>query len=79
MFPVELFRRALPVLAPVIVVTTAGAFSITGPSSSESPYLLPTKPGVVTMSVFSVGESVNFKPDGVTPYRMVGIPDGLGA
>ena len=25
------------------------------------------------------GDSVNFKPDGVTPYRMVGIPDGLGA
>jgi hypothetical protein len=31
------------------------------------------------MSVLTVGDSVNFKPDGVTPYRMVGIPDGLGA
>lgn len=52
---------------------------ITGPSSSESPYLIRTQPGVVTMSVLTVGDSVNNKPDGVTPYRMVGIPDGLGA
>ena len=33
----------------------------------------------MTVSVFTVGDSVNFKPDGVTPYRMVGIADGLGA
>jgi hypothetical protein len=31
------------------------------------------------MSVLTVGDAVNYKPDGVTPYRMVGIPDGLGA
>jgi hypothetical protein len=50
----------------------------TGPSSSQSPYVLPSQPGVVTKSVLTVGDSVNLKPDG-TPYRMVGIPDGLGA
>lgn len=55
------------------------AGAVTGPSSSESPYLLRSQPGVVTMSVLTVGDSVNYKPDGVTPYRMVGIPDGLGA
>jgi hypothetical protein len=33
----------------------------------------------VTKSILTVGDSVNTKPDGVTPYRMVGIPDGLGA
>jgi hypothetical protein len=26
-----------------------------------------------------VGDAVNYKADGTTPYRMVGIPDGLGA
>jgi hypothetical protein len=41
-------------------------------------YLLPVAPGVVTKGLFTVGETVNTKPDG-TPYRMVGIPDGLGA
>ena len=51
----------------------------TGPSSSQSPYIVPTEPGVVTKSILTVGDSVNTKPDGVTPYRMVGIPDGLGA
>jgi len=34
---------------------------------------------VTFTSVFSVGDTVNNKPDGVTPYRFVGIPDGLGA
>src|SRR5262245_4275911 len=53
--------------------------AITGPSSSESPYVLRSRPGVVTKSILTVGDSVNFKSDGVTPYRMVGIPDGLGA
>ncbi len=51
----------------------------TGPSSSESPYIIRSVPGVVVKSILTVGDSVNFKPDGVTPYRMVGIPDGLGA
>ena len=51
----------------------------TGPSSSESPYVIRAEPGVVIKSILTVGDSVNLKPDGVTPYRMVGIPDGLGA
>jgi hypothetical protein len=42
------------------------------------PYLVPTAPGVITKALFTAGDSVNTKPDG-TPYRMVGIPDGLGA
>jgi len=50
-----------------------------GPSSSESPYVIRGEPGVVIKSILTVGDSVNLKPDGVTPYRMVGIPDGLGA
>jgi len=51
---------------------------ITGPTSSQSPYVLPIADGVVTKSLLTVGDSVNNKPDG-TPYVMVGIPDGLGA
>jgi hypothetical protein len=50
----------------------------TGPSSSQSPYLVRTQPGIVTKSILTVGDSVNTKPDG-SPYRLVGIPDGLGA
>jgi hypothetical protein len=51
----------------------------TGPSSSQSPYLLPVSPNWTSTSILTTGDSVNFKPDGATPYRMVGIPDGLGA
>jgi hypothetical protein len=51
----------------------------TGPSSSASPYLVPVAPGVVTRSILTVGDSVNNKPGSTAPYRMVGIPDGLGA
>ena len=71
----KLFQLAMAAALPA----TAIANNITGPSSSESSYLLSARPGVVTVSVLTVGDSVNFKPDGVTPYRLVGIPDGLGA
>ena len=60
-------------------IFTALAQSITGPSSSQSPYLVRTEAGVVTVSILTVGDAVNYKADGITPYRMVGIPDGLGA
>jgi hypothetical protein len=67
---------ALSVLATVSSV--AQAHSIEGPSSSQSPYVIRSISGVVTKSILTVGDSVNNKPDG-TPYRLVGIPDGLGA
>ena len=60
-------------------VTGLLANSITGPSSSQSPYIVRSQPGVVVKAIMTVGDSVNLKPDGVTPYRMVGIADGLGA
>ena len=53
--------------------------TFTGPSSSATPYMIPSNPGIEITSLMTVGDSVNNKPDGVTPYRMVGIPDGLGA
>src|SRR5215510_14040249 len=69
-------------VALVLLLTMVGvafANSIKGPSSSQSPYIVQSQPGVITKAVLTVGDSVNLKPDGVTPYRMVGIPDGLGA
>ena len=57
-------------------VTVAGS---KGPSTASTPYLVPAASGVRTVSVLTVGESVSPKLDGVTPYRMVGLPDGLGA
>src|SRR5687767_315994 len=77
-------RKAFTSILLVVVFTlsavgTVLANSITGPSSSQSPYILRSQPGVVTKSIFTVGDSANFKADGVTPYRMVGLPDGLGA
>jgi len=50
----------------------------TNPSNS-TPYIVPVANGVKTKAIFTVGETANLKPDGITPYRMVGIPDGLGA
>jgi hypothetical protein len=46
--------------------------------SADPAYLAPVAPGWRTRALITVGETVNDKPDG-SPYRMVGIPDGLGA
>src|ERR1041384_6547825 len=48
------------------------AATLTGPSSSASPYVVPVAPGATTISILTAGDSVN-------GYRMVGVPDGLGA
>jgi hypothetical protein len=50
-----------------------------GKLTSATPHIVPVAPGVLTVPIMTVGESVNDKPDGVTPYRMVGLPDGMGA
>src|SRR4030095_9875364 len=79
MLATKLCRMILLAAIPAAGVANTLANAVTGPTSSESPYVVRTRPGVVTVSLMSVGDAVNFKPDGVTPYRMVGIPDGLGA
>ena len=56
-------------------VALAGGGS-TGTSSSQSPYLVPTKDGVEIRSIFTTGDAVGGTLAG---YRMAGIPDGLGA
>lgn len=74
-----LYRIGLLATTWAAAINSVISGTITGPSSSQSPYVVGSKPGVVTVSLLSVGDSVNSKPDGVTPYRMAGIPDGLGA
>lgn len=52
----------------------------TGPSSSQSAYVIPVEPGVFTKSILSVGDTVQKTGAATgTTYKMVGIPDGLGA
>jgi serralysin len=47
-------------------------------STTQTPYLVPTNSNVAFNSILSVGDIVGTKSDG-TPWKMVGIPDGLGA
>src|SRR5882672_12260730 len=42
-------------------------------STAAAPYLVPSAPGVTIMPLITTGESA------ANGYRMVGIPDGLGA
>jgi hypothetical protein len=48
-------------------------------SQIELPYLLSAHPDITTVALLTTGDQVGFKADGVTPWRMTGIPDGLGA
>jgi hypothetical protein len=50
-----------------------------GVFSSQKPMVLPAAPGVLVKAILTVGDAVGKKPDGVTPYRLVGLPDGTGA
>src|SRR5262245_35356256 len=67
--------------AGAVVVSTGIMISIagdaptaqsSGPSSSQSPYVLPSMNAVQTTSILTVGDAFG-------AYRMAGIPDGLGA
>jgi hypothetical protein len=66
-------------LAAAVVTSIAAAApgGSSGPSSSQDPYLVRSEPGVVVKSILTTGDTVP-KAGGGT-YRMVGIPDGLGA
>jgi len=67
--------RRLKILAASLAAAFAsGAFAqATGPSSSQSPYVKPTAPAWSVTSVITVGDAAD------NGYKMVGIPDGLGA
>src|ERR1051325_8899279 len=55
------------------------AATLTGPSGSAPPYVLPIAPGALTISVVSAGDYVPLGELIPGSYRMVGVPDGLGA
>ena len=59
-------------LAAAATVTLSAQNVITGPSSSQTPYLSPTAPGWSATALLTVGDSIG-------GYQMAGIPDGLGA
>jgi len=61
-------------LAPTGAVAAGPPIAQTGPSTTVKPYVLPVADGVAITSRWTVGD----KPAG-NGYRMVGIPDGLGA
>lgn len=50
------------------------AQTTTGPQSSQTPYIVPTAAGWEVISLITVGDSAKN-----VDYRMVGIPDGMGA
>jgi hypothetical protein len=56
----------------VLSFLLAAVLASKGPTSSEQPYVVPIASKAFTMSVLTVGDSVN-------GYRMIGKPDGLGA
>jgi hypothetical protein len=62
---------AAPLAAQITPGTVPGTF--VGPSSSQTPYTVPVPPGWSTLAIATVGD-----PAG-NGYRMVGLPDGLGA
>src|ERR1700741_4221413 len=58
---------------PVCIFILVRAISqVKGPSSSQTPYILPVASGVQTKSVLTT-------PDIIGSYKMCGTPDGLGA
>ena len=85
-----MFKTCLPAAPPltagvaiIVLAIVSATFAVaapggaTGPSSSDSPYLVRSQPGVVLKSILTVGDAV--PTGGAGSYRMVGVPDGLGA
>jgi len=61
-------------LAALVTALSASAQNV-GPSTSVSPYLLPSRTGVTTTSILTVNDPTST----IGGYKMVGLPDGLGA
>jgi len=59
-------------MAPSLLTPSTVRAETIGPSTTKEPYLLPSIPGVATFAILTAGDAVG-------RYRMVGIPDGLGA
>lgn len=74
MFKLNTMAQLVAAALATMAVAPVAMAQTTGPNSSQSPYVVPTAPGVSVTSVLTVGDT----PTGST-YKMVGIPDGLGA
>ncbi len=69
-----MIRKTLIATAVASAFVASPAFAqFTGPSSSQTPYVTPTAPGWSVTSILTVGDAAG------NGYKMVGIPDGLGA
>lgn len=74
-----MIRETLVAVAVSTAVGPAAVLAATGPNSSQIPYLYPVAPGIEFTSILTVGDQVKKKYAGDETYRMVGLPDGLGA
>jgi hypothetical protein len=76
-------RSIITLASSVALATTVAATAqsvLTGPSSSATPYVRPHNGYPIdVVSIITVGDFVNYKPDGISPYYFCGIPDGMGA
>lgn len=63
---------ALAAMAGLALADMAAAQTIIGPSTTTEPYVVPVKAGVSVTSILTTGDAVG-------GYRLVGIPDGMGA
>jgi hypothetical protein len=50
---------------------------VQGPSTGSTPYVLPTLPGIETVSLFTVNNTGANPNDLVVSYGMSSLPDGL--
>lgn len=67
-------RRSVALGIGLSLAAAVHAQTHTGPQSAHPPYIVPTAPGWEATSLITVGDSARS-----VPYRMVGIPDGMGA
>lgn len=66
--------KQITLLVAAALATSAGAaLAATGPGSSATPYVTPTAAGWDVTSIITVGDTAG------NGYKMVGIPDGMGA
>lgn len=66
-------KRKLPqVLAATLLLGSTVNAQVKGPSSSQTPYLMPEAAGVNITSILTVGDAIG-------GYRMAGLVDGIGA
>lgn len=80
-------NRSLTALFLIACAGTTAIAQTQGPSTLQTPYMVPAAPGVQFVSIISNGNGTSAPNEthqllGGTPgqtYRMAGIPDGLGA